>query len=107
MRRTLWAAIAAFFLVTTLLAQASPEQRTNAWLHARHAPLAGYGAAMVRAGQDCKQHPFDGRLIAAISWIESEGGKHNFHPYNAWGYGHYSFPGYKAGIKKIAAGLCG
>jgi hypothetical protein len=110
MRFTL-AALAAFF-ACAVVAQAAP--RANApvggkidhYLRVNHSPLAGLGSTFVAAGRNCKAHPFDGRLLPAIAGEESEFGRINFHPHNAWGYGQFSWPNYRQAIAKVAHGIC-
>jgi len=74
------------------------------YLSKRGAPLAANAQDFVEAAQ---KYGIDYRLVAAISIIESSGGLHNFKPYNAWGWGSYSFKNFKEGIYTVSKGLGG
>jgi hypothetical protein len=68
----------------------------------RDAPLAKYAEEFVKAAE---HYNIDYRLVAAISIIESSGGKHTFKPYNAWGWGKSGFESWKDGIWSVSEGL--
>ena len=93
-------------------ASISPEDTLKAqrienirkYLAKRGAPLAANAKDFVEAAD---MYGIDYRLVAAISIIESSGGIHNFKPYNAWGWGSYSFKNFKDGIWTVSKGLGG
>ena len=68
----------------------------------RNSPLAKYAEEFVLASEHWN---IDYRLVAAISVVESGGGKINFKPYNAWGWGKYGFKDWKDGIWSVTKGL--
>lgn len=72
------------------------------YLSGRGSPLAKYSEEFVKAAD---HYGIDYRLVAAISIIESSGGKHNFRPYNAWGWGKSGFSSWKEGIWEVSKGL--
>jgi hypothetical protein len=72
------------------------------YLSSRGAPLAAYAEEFVKAAD---YYGIDYRLVAAISIIESSGGKHTFRPYNAWGWGKSGFNSWKDGIWSVSKGL--
>jgi hypothetical protein len=72
------------------------------YLAGRQAPLADYAEEFVKAAD---HYNIDYRIIAAISVIESGGGKHTFRPYNAWGWGRKSFTNWTEGIWTVSAGI--
>lgn len=72
------------------------------YLSKRNSPLAQYANEFVDAANHFN---IDYRLVAAISIIESGGGKHNFKPYNAWGWGKYGFENWTDGIWSVSEGL--
>ena len=72
------------------------------YLAQRSAPLADYAKELVKAADN---YGIDYRLVAAISVIESEGGKHTFKPYNAWGWGNMTFSSWEDGIWTVSEGL--
>ena len=82
----------------------NPEQieQVKSYLSKRNSPLAEYADILVTAAYE---YGIDYRLVAAISVIESEGGKHCFKPYNAWGWGSKSFESWEDGIYSITKGL--
>jgi hypothetical protein len=81
-----------------------PEQieQVKNYLSNRNSPLAEYADVLVTAAYE---YGIDYRLVAAISVIESEGGKHCFKPYNAWGWGSKSFESWRDGIYTVTEGL--
>ena len=68
----------------------------------RNSPLAKYAEEFVLAAE---HWDIDYRLVAAISVVESGGGKINFRPYNAWGWGKHGFEDWKTGIWSVTEGL--
>jgi hypothetical protein len=72
------------------------------YLEGRGAPLAKYSEEFVKAAD---HYGIDYRLVAAISIIESSGGKHNFRPHNAWGWGKSGFDSWEDGIWAVSKGL--
>lgn len=73
------------------------------YLRRQKSPLAGYGAAFVRAGRKYGVNP---ALMVAIAGAESSFGRYNSGAHNAWGWGPgIDFPSWQAGIEAIAKGL--
>ena len=56
----------------------------DAFFAAQGAPLQGYGDEMARQAYSYKVDP---RLCAAVSIVESSGGRYCIKPHNAWGWG--------------------
>jgi hypothetical protein len=83
---------------------AKKVENIRRYLAGRNAPLAGYAEEFVRAAD---HYGIDYRLIAAISVIESNGGRKNFKPYNAWGWGKMTFENWEQGIWTVSKGLAG
>jgi len=77
-------------------------RKINLYLSERGAPLAKYSEEFVKAAD---HYGIDYRLVAAISIIESSGGKHNFRAYNAWGWGKSDFKSWEDGIWKVSEGM--
>lgn len=77
-------------------------QNIKRFFEQRNSPLAAYAKEFVEAAQYWN---VDYRLVAAISVVESGGGKVNFRPYNAWGWGKYGFENWKDGIWSVTEGL--
>ncbi len=78
------------------------EEKIEKYLSKRNAPLAKYAQEFVKAAD---HYGIDYRLVAAISVIESNGGKHTFKSYNAWGWGKSGFKSWKDGIWAVSKGL--
>ena len=74
------------------------------YLEGRNSPLAQYAEVFVEAAD---YYEIDYRIIAAISVIESGGGKHNFRPHNAWGWGKMTFSNWEEGIWTVSEGIGG
>ncbi|MDD3474875.1 MAG: hypothetical protein PHP08_03175 [Candidatus Dojkabacteria bacterium] len=72
------------------------------YLSSRGAPLADYAEEFVKAAE---YYGIDYRLVAAISIVESSGGKYTFKPYNAWGWGKSGFESWTDGIWTVSKGL--
>ena len=72
------------------------------YLSNRDAPLATYAEEFVKAAD---YYGIDYRLVAAISIVESSGGKYTFKPYNAWGWGKSGFESWTDGIWAVSKGL--
>jgi hypothetical protein len=77
-------------------------EKIKKYLSKRNAPLVDYAEEFVKAADE---YGIDYRLVAAISIIESNGGKHTFRPYNAWGWGKSGFKSWKDGIWSVSKGL--
>jgi len=84
------------------IAYKSKVEKIRKYLSGRGAPLAKYAEEFVKASD---YYDIDYRLVAAISIIESSGGKHTFKPYNAWGWGKSGFDSWKDGIWTVSKGL--
>jgi len=71
--------------------------------------LKKYNSPMVANAEDfiniAYKYNLDWRLLPAIAIAESGGGKHCFKPYNAFGYGNYSFRSFSEAINKVGYGL--
>ena len=52
-----------------------------------------------------EEYGIDYRIVAAISIIESGGGKKNFRSYNAWGWGKSGFTDWSEGIWAVSKGI--
>ena len=74
------------------------------YLNGRNAPLAEYAEELVTAAD---HYGIDCRIIAAISVNEAGGGKKNFRPYNAWGWGKMSFENWEQAIWTVSKGIAG
>ncbi len=75
------------------------------YLAKRGSPLAAKAEYIVKTAT---HFGIDYRLVAAISVIESGGGKHAYRPYNAWGWGGskgYTFSSWEDGIYTVSRGL--
>jgi hypothetical protein len=72
------------------------------YLEGRGAPLAKYSEEFVKAAD---HYGIDYRIVAAISVIESNGGRHTFKAYNAWGWSKTSFENWTDGIWTVSAGI--
>jgi len=91
--------------VESILTQKVTDKRViqiKKYLSKRNSPLAGYAQDFVDAADKYK---IDYRIVAAISIIESGGGKNTFRPYNAWGWGKSGFANWKEGIYAVSKGL--
>ncbi len=77
-------------------------EKIRVYLESRNSPLAEYAEVFVRAADE---HGIDYRIVVAISIIESGGGKKNFKPYNAWGWGKSGFSSWVEGINAVSAGI--
>jgi len=77
-------------------------QNIKNFLEKRNSPLAQYATEFVEASIYWN---IDYRLVASISIVESGGGKVNFRPYNAWGWGKYGFKDWKDSIWSVTKGL--
>lgn len=76
------------------------------YLSSRGAPLASEAKYLVQAAQ---YYNIDYRIVAAISIVESSGGKHTYRPYNAWGWGGsenaFTFKSWKQSITTVSSGI--
>ena len=86
----------------TPVVEDSRVQEIRAYLSNRNAPLAEYAEEFVKAADE---YGIDYRLVAAISVIESGGGKSCFKPYNAWGWGNATFDNFTDGIWTVSKGM--
>jgi hypothetical protein len=86
----------------TYIPDAQKVENIRKYLAGRNAPLADYAQEFVKAAD---HYDIDYRIIAAISVIESGGGKHNFKPHNAWGWGKMSFENWTEGIWTVTGGI--
>lgn len=81
---------------------AQKVEKLRKYLQQRHSPLAAYAEEFVKAADE---YGIDYRIVAAISIIESNGGKHNFKQYNAWGWGKKGFGSWTEGIWAVSKGI--
>lgn len=81
---------------------ATKVENIRKYLAERNAPLADYAQEFVKAAD---HYGIDYRIVAAISVIESNGGRHTFKEYNAWGWGKTSFESWTDGIWTVSAGI--
>ncbi len=79
---------------------ASWSGRIDAYLSG--SPLAGQGATFAAAAWD---YGVDPRISPAISCVESSRGAYCFLPYNAWGWGSYSWGSWEEAIYAHVAGF--
>lgn len=81
-------------------------KKVRNYLAGRGAPLASKAEYLVKTAD---QFGIDYRLVAAISIIESGGGKYAYRPYNAWGWGGamnpYTFSSWEEAIYTVSRGL--
>jgi hypothetical protein len=77
-------------------------EQVRIYLSERNAPLAECADVLVASAYE---YGIDYRLVAAISVIESEGGKNCFRSYNAWGWGKMNFESWEDGITTVTKGL--
>jgi len=77
-------------------------EQVRIYLSKRNSPLAEYADVLVTSAY---KYGIDYRLVAAISVIESGGGKNCFKPYNAWGWGGMTFESWNNGIDTVSKGL--
>lgn len=77
-------------------------EKIRKYLERRNSPLAKYAEEFVKAADE---FGIDYRIVAAISIIESGGGKKNFKPYNAWGWGKSGFNSWTEGIWAVSKGI--
>jgi len=81
------------------------EEKTakiRTYLEGRNAPLASQAEVIVEAGY---LYGIEPEMIAAISVIESGGGKILFRSHNAWGWGSYNWSSWEEAIHSYAQGL--
>ena len=76
--------------------------KIHAYLSQRNAPLADYAKEFVKAAD---KYGIDYRIVAAISVIESEGGKNTFKAYNAGGWGKSGFSSWEDGIWTVSKSI--
>lgn len=80
----------------------SRVEEIRSYLTTYKSPLVDYSEEFVKAADE---YGIDYRLVVAISIIESSGGKINFRPYNAWGWGKNGFNNWIDGIWSVSKGL--
>ncbi|MCK9368459.1 hypothetical protein M0R04_00575 [Candidatus Dojkabacteria bacterium] len=82
------------------------SNKVRKYLGSIYAPLASKSIFLVQAA---KYYKIDYRLVAAISVIESSGGKYTYRRYNAWGWGGsgkpYTFDSWEEAIITVSRGL--
>lgn len=76
--------------------------KIDRYLAKKESPLAGQGAAFVRSGRRWRVDPL---LLVAIAGHESVFGRNAYRPFNAWGWGGYTFSSWAEGIEAVAKGL--
>jgi len=76
--------------------------RIRKYLQSRKSPLSHYAEDFVNASEE---YHIDYRIVASISIIESGGGKKNFRPFNAWGWGNNGFSDWTEGIWTVSKGI--
>lgn len=76
----------------------------DAYFEEKDAPLAGYGNIFVEVSQKVK---LDWRLLPAISFRESTGGKELFRSYNPFGWGRENFDSFNEAIETVGRNLAG
>ena len=77
-------------------------EKVRKYLTNRKSPLADYAEEFIKAADE---YGIDYRIVTAISIIESGGGKKNFKPHNAWGYGKSGFESWTEGIWTVSKGI--
>ena len=77
-------------------------QKVRKYLQSRNSPLYHYAEDFVNASEE---YGIDYRIVTAISIVESGGGKKNFMPYNAWGWGKKGFSSWPEGIWAVSKGI--
>lgn len=98
-------------LIDTISSITVPDwkvKRVFNYLNIINAPLAKKAKFLVQAAAYYK---IDYNLVAAISVIESTGGKFTYRPYNAWGWGGssraFTFRNWEEAIVTVTRGLAG
>lgn len=86
----------------TYIPDSQKIENIRTYLANRNAPLAEYAEEFVKAADE---YGIDYRIVAAISVIESGGGKNNFRPYNGWGWGKMTFESWEDGIWTVSKGI--
>lgn len=81
---------------------AQKVEKIKKYLEKRGSPLAAYAEEFVKAADE---YGIDYRIVVAISIVESNGGKKNFKPYNAWGWGKSGFGSWTEGIWAVSKGI--
>lgn len=95
-------------VIITTVPQYTPDpikiENIRNYLSGRNAPLAIYAEEFVKAAD---YYDIDYKIVAAISVIESGGGKSTFKPFNAWGWGKAGFASWEDGIWTVSKGISG
>lgn len=84
------------------IAHEQKVQKVRKYLQSRNSPLSHFAEDFVKASEEYR---IDYRIVAAISIIESGGGKKNFRSYNAWGWGKSGFTDWSEGIWAVSKGI--
>ena len=84
------------------IAHEQKVQKIRKYLQSRNSHLSHFAEDFVKASEE---YGIDYRIVAAISIIESGGGKKNFRPYNAWGWGKSGFTDWSEGIWAVSKGI--
>jgi len=90
-----------------VLSEIAVEQGVEAidqYFTKHNTPLAGYGKVFIRVSQEMR---LDWRLLPAIAFKESTGGKFLFRPYNPFGWGRKSFASFSEAIETVGFNLAG
>jgi hypothetical protein len=94
----------AVYHVPTYVPDPVQVEQIRRYLSNRNAPLADYAQEFVMAAD---HYGIDYRIVAAISVMESNGGRKTFRPYNAWGWGKMTFESWEQGIWTVSKGIAG
>ena len=94
----------AVYHVPTYLPDPVQVGQIRSYLARRSAPLADYAEEFVMAAD---HYGIDYRIVAAISVMESNGGRKTFRPFNAWGWGRMTFESWEQGIWTVSKGIAG
>lgn len=81
---------------------AEKVEKIRKYLTKRNSPLAEYAEEFIKAADE---YGIDYRIVTAISIIESNGGRYNFKPHNAWGWGKSGFGSWTEGIWAVSKGI--
>jgi hypothetical protein len=92
--------------INSLKVDSKKVAKVHGFLLSRGSPLAPKAEFLVRTAD---KFGLDYRLVAAISIIESSGGKFAYRPYNAWGWGGavnpFTFSSWEDAIYTVSLGL--
>lgn len=76
----------------------------DSYFREKNLPLAGYGDVFINVSQKWR---LDWRLLPAIAFRESTGGKFLFRPYNPFGWGRRTFSNFTEAINEVGRNLSG